>query len=150
MLTDNFRASHRSHPLARSARRRAWPCALAVVAVIAGVALARPAAALDLGDPDSSLEVEVHGFVSQGFAKSTDNDYLLRSSKGSFEMSEAGLNFTSQLTERLRVGIQLFAYDLGTLGNYTARADWFYLDYRLKDWLGPARRAHQAPVRSLQ
>ena len=103
---------------------------------MAGVALARPAAALDLGAPDSSLALEVHGFVSQGFVKSTANDYQLHSSKGSFEMSEAGLNFTSQLTERLRVGVQLFAYDLGTLGNYTARADWFYLDYRVKDWLG--------------
>lgn len=97
---------------------------------------ARTAAGLELGDPESAPTLEVHAFVSQGYAKSTDNDYLLLSSKGSFEMSEAGLNFTSQLTERLRVGIQLFAYDLGKLGNYTARADWFYLDYRLKDWLG--------------
>ena len=113
--------------------RHLAPFSLALVAV---VAFARPAAALDLGDPDSAPALEVHGFVSQGFAKSTANDYLLHSSKGSFEMSEAGLNFTSQLTERLRVGIQLFAYDLGPLGNYTARADWFYLDYRLKDWLG--------------
>jgi hypothetical protein len=110
--------------------------AAAVVVVLAGVGWARPAAALDLGDPASSVPLEVHGFVSQGFIKSTANDYQVPSSKGSFEMSEAGLNFTGQLTERLRLGVQLFAYDLGKLGNYTARADWFYLDYRLKDWLG--------------
>lgn len=89
-----------------------------------------------LGDADSAVAVEVHGFVSQGVVKSTANDYLVNSSKGSFEMSEAGLNFTGQLTERLRIGVQLFAYDLGTLGHYAARADWFYLDYRWKDWLG--------------
>lgn len=103
---------------------------------MAALVLARPASALDLGDQGSSVTLDVHGFVSQGFAKSTANDYLVNSSKGSFEMSEAGLNFTGQLTDRLRVGLQLFAYDLGTLGNYTERADWFYLDYRLKDWLG--------------
>jgi len=114
-------------------RRRLLPYSSVLVAALA---FARPAAALDLGDPESAPALEVHAFVSQGYAKSTDNDYLLHSSKGSFEMSEAGLNFTSQLTERFRVGIQLFAYDLGTLGNYAARADWFYLDYRLKDWLG--------------
>ena len=51
------------------------------------------------------------------------------------------------MTERLRVGIQLFAYDLGKLGNYTERADWFYLDYRLKDWLGVRAGRTSATVR---
>ena len=90
-----------------------------------------------LGDPDTpSSAPEAHAFVSQGFIKSTSHDYLVDSSRGSFEFSEAGINFTSQLTDRLRVGLQLFAYDLGSLGTFNVRADWFYLDYRLKDWLG--------------
>jgi hypothetical protein len=34
------------------------------------------------------------------------------------------------------MGLQLFARDVGAIGNYTARVDWFYLDYRVADWLG--------------
>ncbi len=106
------------------------------VGLLVGPMASAPAAAWTLGDPDSPSAVDVHAFVSQGAIKSTANDYLVDSSNGSFEFSEAGINFTSQLTDRLRVGLQLFAYDLGSLGNFDVRADWFYLDYRFRDWLG--------------
>jgi len=79
---------------------------------------------------------EVHGFVSQGFMKSTDNNYLAQSERGSFEFNEVGLNFTKTLTDRFRVGMQLFMRDLGPVGNYKPQFDWFYLDYRFFDWLG--------------
>jgi hypothetical protein len=93
--------------------------------------------AAELGDPGSPSAIDVHGFVSQGYIKSTGNDYLVDSSgAGSFEFSEAGVNFTLQPTDRFRIGLQLFAYDLGSSGNFTVRADWFYLDYRFRDWLG--------------
>ena len=26
--------------------------------------------------------------------------------------------------------------ELGTLGNFNVKADWYYLDYRVRDWLG--------------
>ncbi len=74
--------------------------------------------------------------MSQGAIKSTDNNYLVESARGSLEFTEAGINFTKSLSEQLRVGVQLFARDLGPLGNYDARFDWFYLDYRFWDWLG--------------
>ncbi|HEY0707179.1 MAG TPA: hypothetical protein VGG33_10290, partial [Polyangia bacterium] len=83
-----------------------------------------------------SLPLEFHGFVSQGFLKSTGNHYLARSKRGSFEFNEVGLNFTKVINDRLRTGLQLFARDVGEIGNYTARIDWFYLDYRIADWLG--------------
>ncbi|HEY0709255.1 MAG TPA: hypothetical protein VGG33_20765, partial [Polyangia bacterium] len=56
--------------------------------------------------------------------------------RGSFEFNEVGLNFTKVVNDRLRTGLQLFARDVGEIGNYTARVDWFYLDYRIADWLG--------------
>ena len=31
---------------------------------------------------------------------------------------------------------QLFAHDLGPLGNYSPQFDWYYVDYRFFDWLG--------------
>jgi hypothetical protein len=87
-------------------------------------------------EPSESLPLEFHGFVSQGFVKSTGNNYLAKSKRGSFEFNEVGINFTKVITSRLRTGIQLFARDVGEIGNYTARFDWFYLDYRFADWFG--------------
>ena len=58
------------------------------------------------------------------------------SKKGSLEFTEVGVNFTQVLTERLRVGLQLFARRLGKDGNFNALMDWLYLDYRFADWLG--------------
>ena len=78
----------------------------------------------------------MHGFVSQGFIKTTENNYLAESKRGSFEFSEVAINFSKNLTDRMRVGMQLFTHDLGPLGNYRTRFDWFYLDYRFWDWLG--------------
>jgi hypothetical protein len=88
------------------------------------------------GLESTAFPVEIHGFVSQGFIKSTQNNYLTESKRGSFEFAEVGINLTDTLSDRLRVGVQLFARDLGPIGNYDARFDWFYLDYRFADWLG--------------
>jgi hypothetical protein len=81
-------------------------------------------------------QVEVHGFVSQGLIKTTNNNYLAESERGSFEFTEIGLNFTKNITDDVRIGAQLFARDLGPLGNYTPQFDWLYLDYSFWDWLG--------------
>jgi hypothetical protein len=104
-----------------------------LLAVIPGVAAAQDLVATDVVDP---LALQVHGFVSQGFLVTTDNNYLAESEQGSFEFTEVGLNFTQPLTDELRVGVQLFTRDLGPLGNYSIKADWFYLDYRYANWLG--------------
>lgn len=98
--------------------------------------LAAPARAADVDVPGTDRTVEVHGFVSPGFIVTTGNNYLARSKRGSFEFSEVGINFTVPLTDRLRTGVQLFARDLGPQGNYSPKADWYYLDYRFEDWFG--------------
>src|SRR5437899_2517593 len=104
-----------------------------VLAVIALSAVAPNALALDVGSPDKVLSVEVHGFVSQGFILSSGSNYLADSSRdGSFEFTEAGMNFTKTLTDKLRVGLQLFARKLGRVGDFSVKLDWFYLDYRFK------------------
>jgi hypothetical protein len=86
--------------------------------------------------PPADDALQVHAFVSQGFLKSTDNNFLADSKNGSFEFWEAGINFTKPITDRLRTGIQFFSRDLGPLGDYKAKIDWAYLDYHLHDWLG--------------
>jgi hypothetical protein len=80
--------------------------------------------------------VDVHGFVSQGFIWTTENNYLGPSERGSFELTEAALNFTHSPLDELRIGVQLFVHDLGPFGNYQPQFDWYYLDYRFFDWLG--------------
>jgi hypothetical protein len=113
-------------------RRRALTAALLLAVVLQpqspASAAPEPAA--------QAFGVEVHGFVSPGFILTFDNNYLAKSKRGSFEIAEVGINFTVPLTEKLRTGLQLFARDLGPLGNYDAKLDWFYLDYHWEDWLG--------------
>jgi hypothetical protein len=101
-------------------------------------ALTTQARAFDLGSPGDLLSVEVHGFASQGFILTTNgNNYLdTGTTSGSFQFSEVGLNFTKSLTDQLRLGMQLFAQDIGPTGSYNVQFDWFYVDYRFSDWLG--------------
>ncbi|HEY3665502.1 MAG TPA: hypothetical protein VGL19_05855, partial [Polyangiaceae bacterium] len=121
----------------RGRRASGQSLALALCACLAAGLLAKPASADDDGThQDDALPLEVHGFVSQGFIKTTQNNYLAQSKRGSFEFSEVAINFSKALTDRMRVGMQLFTHDLGPLGNYRTRFDWFYLDYRFWDWLG--------------
>jgi hypothetical protein len=111
---------------------------VAAGALIASQAWAEVAYAQSVAEPPEYREpvVDVHAFVSQGFIKSTDNQYLAKSKRGSFEFSEVGVNLTRALGDNLRVGVQFFTRDLGPIGNYRARFDWFNLDYHFFDWLG--------------
>lgn len=113
------------------ARRLRWPStlvvALGVVPCVFGLAHAQAPEAND---------IEVHAFVSQGAIKSTGNNYLVDSKRGSVEFNEVGINFSKRLSDRLRVGLQLFSRDLGNTGNYKPQVDWFMFDYRVADWLG--------------
>ncbi len=84
-----------------------------------------------------SLGVDIHGFVSQGFLKSTNYNYLANdSNKGSFQFNEMGINFGKQVTDQLRIGAQFFARDLGDVANNKVTVDWAYGDYSFKEWLG--------------
>lgn len=80
--------------------------------------------------------VDIHGFISQGYLKSDENNYLGKSKDGTFEFNELGLNFSTRLSAKLRVGLQLFARDLGDLGNDEVTIDWAFADYKYQDWLG--------------
>lgn len=81
-------------------------------------------------------DLEIHGFASTGYLKSTENNFLVLSKEGSFEFNEAGLNVTTSLTDTIRVGMQLFARDQGDIGNNAVKLDWAFLDYQWKEALG--------------
>jgi hypothetical protein len=82
------------------------------------------------------LGVDVHGFLSQGYLKSSDYNYHADTDDGTFQFNEVGINFGKDLTEKLHIGMQLFSRDLGKTGNNDITIDWAYADYRWKDWLG--------------
>ncbi|MFZ5570080.1 MAG: hypothetical protein ACOZF0_06730 [Thermodesulfobacteriota bacterium] len=108
------------------------------------VALAAGAAFGDgISYPD---DIAIHGFVSQGYMQSTDNNFFAETETGTFELNEMGINFITQMPEyHLRVGIQLFARDLGQIGNDEVFLDWAVAEYRWRDWLGFAAGKMKVP-----
>lgn len=72
------------------------------------------------------------GTSKNNFLAETD----LGHTEGTFEMFQAGVNATARLTDKLHAGVQLFARDLGPLGNYEVALDWAYLDDRVHESLG--------------
>ncbi|MFZ5568837.1 MAG: hypothetical protein ACOZF0_00425 [Thermodesulfobacteriota bacterium] len=80
--------------------------------------------------------VDIHGFISQGYLKSDENNFFADTEKGTTQFNEAAINFSTDVTEKLRIGLQLFARDLGNIGNNDVILDWAVADYRWRDWLG--------------
>jgi hypothetical protein len=80
--------------------------------------------------------IDIHGFVSEGGFVSTANNYIGESTRGSLEFFEAGVNVSTEVADRLRVGLQLFSRDEGTLRDEAPRIDWAFLDYHWQPWLG--------------
>ncbi len=86
---------------------------------------------------DEFGDVDIRGFISQGYLTTTENNYFISNTKdGTFQFNEMGLNFGTDLTDNLSLGIQFFAKDLGVLGNDKIVIDWAIADYNYRDWLG--------------
>jgi hypothetical protein len=81
--------------------------------------------------------MQIHGFATQGFINTNDNNWLtMDTSAGSFKFTDAGLNLSTQVTDRFRVAAQGYDRDLGQLGKYHPLFDFYMADYRPKAWLG--------------
>jgi hypothetical protein len=85
----------------------------------------------------SLADIEIHGFVTQGFLFSSHNNYLtMQSSSGSLQWTDGAVSVSDSLTDKLRVGIQLHMYQLGQLGGPNIQVDWASGDYRVNDHFG--------------
>lgn len=80
--------------------------------------------------------VVFHGFASQGFLFSTENNYLGDSSRGSFRFTEAGLNASLNPFPRTRLSVQGFTYDVGPAGSYDVVLDYAQAEYTFNDYIG--------------
>jgi hypothetical protein len=98
------------------------------------------AAQLSLHGQDFKLfdrQVQIHGFASQGFVYTNNNNWLtMNSSEGSAAFTDFGANISMSVTDRLRIGAQAYDRNLGHLGEWHPSLDWAVADYRFKSWFG--------------
>jgi len=90
----------------------------------------RNSRAADFGD------VQIGGFVSQGYFQTDHNNYLADNKRGSFEFNEMGINFQTHPADKVMVGLQLSARDLGDVGNDEIEVSWAFGEYSWREWLG--------------
>jgi hypothetical protein len=82
-------------------------------------------------------DVQIHSFASQGFAYSNDNNYLtMKTSQGSLAMTDGGANISTHLTDKLRIGAQIYLRNVGALGGWHPVLDWGFADYKFNSWFG--------------
>jgi hypothetical protein len=82
-------------------------------------------------------EVQVHGSIQQGFVFSSGNNFLTMNTRdGSGAMTDGALNLGSQLTSKLRVGMQVYSRNIGDLGNGQLQVDWAFADYKVNSKFG--------------
>jgi hypothetical protein len=107
-------------------------------AVLAGLLCAAPAVMHAQFDfTVDGRQFQVHSFVSQGFAYSNDNNYLtMNTSQGTFAMTDAGVNVSTQITDKFRVAAQVYDRNMGKLGEWHPTLDFAFADYKFKDWFG--------------
>ena len=97
--------------------------------------LATPLVAQDFKLFDRNIQV--HGYVSQGFVYTSGNNWLtMDTDSGSGALTEMGLNMSTAVTDKFRVGAQVYDRNMGQLGQYHPQLDWATADYRFKPWFG--------------
>ena len=80
--------------------------------------------------------LQIHGFASQGYLR-TDGDLYVNglygrdTNSGTFELNEFAVNVTATPIDRLRIGAQFIAYDLGKYGNDEVQIDWAFGQYQI-------------------
>jgi hypothetical protein len=105
------------------------------VATIAALALSMVLHAQDF--KIGTRTVQVHGFASQGYAYSNQNNFLtMNTSHGSPAFTEGALNLSMPITDKFRVGGQGYTRKIGSLDDFKPQLDWAYGDYKFASWFG--------------
>jgi hypothetical protein len=91
-----------------------------------------------VGLPAQDLEnLQIHGFATQGFLFSSNNNYLsMKSSAGSLQWNDGAISVTDPVTDKLRIGMQLHMYQIGEFGGPNVVVDWASGDYKFNDQFG--------------
>lgn len=104
--------------------------------VLAALALLA-ATASSAQSSDDLNHLQFHGFATQAFLVSSHNNYLAMDTRnGSAGWTEAALNVNDQVTDKLRIGIQLHYTRLGAFGGDAPTVDWAAGDYAFNENIG--------------
>jgi len=77
-------------------------------------------------------DLQIHGFASQAYITTSDNDVFGNSNKGgSFGLTEAGLNASVRPLPRLLVSAQVLSRRAGVGNTGMPRLDYGFIDYRV-------------------
>ncbi|KKN04327.1 hypothetical protein LCGC14_1098520 [marine sediment metagenome] len=76
-------------------------------------------------------DILIHGFISQSFINTSDNQFFGNSEYGSFDFSELGINASYQLLPRVRLAAGLLSRQAGAFDNGSPRFDYALADIRL-------------------
>jgi hypothetical protein len=88
---------------------------MALVALLCVATVRARAQELKLFD----LTVQVHGFASQGFVYTDHNNWLtMHRNRGSGAFTDFGFNVSTAISDKLRIGAQLYDRNLGNLGEW--------------------------------
>ena len=81
--------------------------------------------------------VQMHGFFSQGYGYSDENNFMtMGTSNGSPALTEGALNLSMPITDKFRIGAQAYSRKIGSLDDFRPSLDWAYGDYRFASWFG--------------
>ena len=115
---------------------RQYPTAAALLSFLCLCAATFIPARSALAQSIDDLNLQVHGYATQGFIYTTNNNWnTLNSSGGSAAWTEAVINVSSRPEPRLRIGVQARYFLLGNLAN-DITLDWAQADYKVNERFG--------------
>ena len=104
--------------------------------LVVAITLALGAGAQGLAQSLEELNIQIHGYATQGFLYTTNNNILTtHSSDGSPAWTEAVLNVGAQPIPQLRIAVQGRYFLLGNFGD-AITLDWAAADYKPDEYLG--------------
>ena len=102
---------------------------------LVGLFLCLCACAMFAQEQDLS-NIQIHGFAVQGLLYSSANNYLsTSSSSGSLAWTDGAVSLSDEVSDKLRVGLQMRVSQLGEFGGPNLQVDWASGDYRANDKL---------------
>lgn len=97
------------------------------------VLLTTSAWAIEFDEPEG---IDIRGYVSQGYLISSSNNFFANTDGGSFELKDTALSFSTDISNRIRIGVQIAAFEMGEFGGDNIMINWANADYAVNDWVG--------------
>jgi len=82
------------------------------------------------GDLDQGGHLQIHGFLTQAYVQTTDNQFFGDSEDGSFDFRELGVNASYRFNPNLMTSAQLLSRTAGEMYDGSLTVDYAQLDYQ--------------------